>query len=1006
MTNFYVVDDIYLFFRCAMGLKPIPQIAQRVTDHVVDTIKDTACGFIDDFILYNLCYLTAFDTLRKFLIIASHFNVKLMPQKCKWLRRTQIFLGYRIAHKKLFRIIPSNVKKLRNLKSPNSKKDLKSFLGLLAWFQNRSNIREKSFRLRQMAKANARFKWDNELEQDLRDCIEIILDPVTGCLRPAVVASELCRMCVMTDSSSTSLGAILVQYQYVSEEEAARENLDKSERRLYLIEYYSSYINERDRILPIAILELYSLEKALAHWRHFLYGSYKFLVFTDSAYVSFWVNLRMISERVARSIYYIGTFNFDIYFIPSTLNASDVFSRADLTEGVNVPQGAKSRNIFKQIQIHNSMGEVIPHEKIFSRQLTSLADDYFMAKTKGKLVEAFKVKETIDGMGSDETWNDKSETQLPARNADWNERRSSVIHLSGVADRGHSVPAGVSQTEVFVDGAGPNGGDPTRAGSPPSRTPEDVEDNMTRELDSWVSRRTAARRKRNLRKKTKDGHITNLECQTCSCVGIGTDTDQHCTCCCVEMKTVLHEVNSYRISTEDQMDEQIDMTITDEFESYELPTLEKSELERMKTMQTEDNLVMQCKRWIEGTEPLPNKTETLGLTAETLSILRHLNLFKLSDQGIIFRLFVDSKGKVETLVFLHGYNLERLIWETHESYGHIGINKVMSILKKNFYTTGLRYKCIEVIRKCVTCIKYNPIRPVKEKWSTQMSSSPREMWTLDLAGPWPASGSFKYIAVIRDNFSREAFLRPCKSTSGQDIAKVLLSVFEEEGLPEILIVDGGCLTKNKIDRDVLSKLNIKVRISNNQSRAQSPAERLIQEVTKRLLKLMDEQETLSGWHLLLRKVQFSINVTPSVGEVSPFQLTRRHTMRCLVPGVEPIRPINSTAKDFNLLVKMFESVRLSSMVNLISHKCYKYPTESLSKGQIVFRKRMSFARNINKKLQVKILSGYQVKERVGSGLYKLRNILTNEIAILPVDQLIETNMNENQVRDILTKLIN
>ena len=61
--------------------------------------------------------------------------------------------------------------------------------------------------------------------------------------------------------------------------------------------------------------------------------------------------------------------------------------------------------------------------------------------------------------------------------------------------------------------------------------------------------------------------MTSLECQTCSCVGIGTDADQHCTCCCVEMKGVIHEVNSYRISTEDQIDGQIDMTITDEFES-------------------------------------------------------------------------------------------------------------------------------------------------------------------------------------------------------------------------------------------------------------------------------------------------------------------------------------------------------------------------------------------------------------------------------------------------------
>ena len=79
-----VTQDFRAVNECLLSesykLKNIDAVLQKVTDHVVDTIEDTACGFIDDFILYNLCYLTAFDTLRKFLIIASHFNVKLMPQ--------------------------------------------------------------------------------------------------------------------------------------------------------------------------------------------------------------------------------------------------------------------------------------------------------------------------------------------------------------------------------------------------------------------------------------------------------------------------------------------------------------------------------------------------------------------------------------------------------------------------------------------------------------------------------------------------------------------------------------------------------------------------------------------------------------------------------------------------------------------------------------------------------------------------------------------------------------
>ena len=1003
LTNFYVADDVYLFFRCAMGMKPIPQVAQRVTDHIVDTIKEAAVGFIDDFCIYGLCYNSAFGYLKRYLIIASHFNVKLMPQKCKWLRKTQIFLGYRIAFKKLFRIIPSNVKKLRNLQSPNSKKELRSFLGLLAWFQNRTNIREKSYRLRQLAKANARFKWDNEHEQDLRDCIEIILDPISGCLRPAVEASEECKMCVMTDASKTSLGAVLVQYQYITEEEAHRENIDKSTRRLYLIEYYSSFIHERDMILPIAILELYSLEKALAHWRHYLYGSYKFIVLTDSAYVSFWVNLRIISERVARSIYFIGTYDFNIHFIPSTLNASDVFSRADLNDGETQPIGAKSKNIFKNINIYNSEGEVIPHVKIFSRQKQELMDEYFMNRTKGKLVEALNLREVMNDLEESEGCVDKSEALSLAKKRDSKSRGQLRVSMPGALNLVSHSPGVLGEMETSACGASP---EPTgairacRVGVTPDVVPEVSNRGQNK------CGRSAARRRRNLLKKTKDvGVKMNATCEICECVGLGDTDDYHCTCCCVEMKEVAQEIDCYRVSTDDQLDGHVEMRVTNDLRPYVLPDLQTDRLEQIKRMQCEDDVVIQCKDWVEKTKQLPNKTESLGLSAELLSVLRHIDLFKVNGQGIVFRLFVDSDGGIQVLIFLNGKSMNDLIRETHESYGHMGVNKVMNMIKRNYYTTGLRHKCSEVIKNCVTCIKYNPIRTVKEKWSTHMSSNPREMWTLDLAGPLPMSGSYKYIAVIRDNFSRESFLRPCRSTSGDEVAKVLLSVFEEEGFPETLVVDGGCLTKSKIDREILSKLNVKIRISNNQSRAQSPAERLIQEVIKRMLKLLDDKDSLQGWHKLLRKIQFDLNITPSsVGNVSPFQLTRRHAVRSLVPNIEPIRLANSTANDFNALVKMYESVRMSAMLNLISHKSYTYPCQSLTEGRVVFRKRMSFARNMNRKLQIKVLTGYRVLERVGSGLYKLKNLMSDEVVILPVDQLVLTNLNKVQVKEILSKI--
>ena len=49
---------------------------------------------------------------------------------------------------------------------------------------------------------------------------------------------------------------------------------------------------------------------------------------------------------------------------------------------------------------------------------------------------------------------------------------------------------------------------------------------------------------------------------------------------------------------------------------------------------------------------------------------------------------------------------------------------------------------------------------------------------------------------------------------------------------------------------------------------------------------------------------------------------------------------------------------------------------------------------------VRLLIKYVVVSRCASGLYKVRNLFTNKLAILPVDNLILTNLNEGTRRKI------
>ena len=403
ITSFYFGDQIMEWLRCAMGIKSVPSISQRCTDMILKSIKNFAKGFIDDFFLFSLCYLSAVKEFRQFLVVCSYYNLKLKPEKCNILKKVQTFLGYRVSHKSVHRLIPTKITNLRGMKSPDSKKALRSFLGLVAWYQNRCPLRDRTYHLRQLAKNNVRFNWEEKHETELRDSIEIILDPTTNCLRPPISvqgSSEAGRWHVFSDSSKLSFGGLLMQLQPLTPAERARDKVS-DEFRLYLIEYFSTQIHERDMILPIAILELISLEKTLSHWKHYLQYS-RFVVFTDSRYVSYWVSLDIISERVARAIHVISQYDLVVKFLPSTLNCADFFSRVDLRAGEGEGLGGrrgKAANTFKDIEIYNAEGVRIPAKDLFSREKLEEMNGHFLKKKNGMLVDVLRMTEIDEKYG-------------------------------------------------------------------------------------------------------------------------------------------------------------------------------------------------------------------------------------------------------------------------------------------------------------------------------------------------------------------------------------------------------------------------------------------------------------------------------------------------------------------------------------------------------------------------------------------------------------------------------
>ena len=121
--------------------------------------------------------------------------------------------------------------------------------------------------------------------------------------------------------------------------------------------------------------------------------------------------------------------------------------------------------------------------------------------------------------------------------------------------------------------------------------------------------------------------------------------------------------------------------------------------------------------------------------------------------------------------------------------------------------------------------------------------------------------------------------------------------------------------------------------SNNTSRVQGIVERSNQVTTIRILKLLNDDTSLSRWSEVLTAVSTGINVCPnrSLGGVSPYDLSRRFSVRYLGPSSGSIP--SAVGNDFKSLVMIMEKVRRSALMNLIGHKSYNYGDENLEAGK-------------------------------------------------------------------------
>ena len=476
------------------------------------------------------------------------------------------------------------------------------------------------------------------------------------------------------------------------------------------------------------------------------------------------------------------------------------------------------------------------------------------------------------------------------------------------------------------------------------------------------------------------------------------------------------------VGTESQVAGVKPLEVDDAFGDVELPVLDEFDLERARRGQVGERAdeIRGFLKIASKTPPGADKTRSsdhpnsppgadkmrspdyLKEKSETLSIMKQMSLFKINKQGIIFRLFVETDGKILILIFIDGPELNKIIHETHLATGHGNSKAILALIGKKYYSLGLGRKIIEFIRSCVECIKFKSGNTVVEKQTSLLATQSRKVLQVDLSGPLPNSNRNRYLMVLVDCFDRMTYLRGLRSTSGVDMAEALSDFFAAQGLWESIAIDSKCVTMGGLDAAILKKMGVKIIRSTYTSRHQGIVERRIRTSRLKILKFLNGEPTLSRWSMVLPVIEFAINSTPScvLGWRSPHQMSLIRPPSLLLPPVE----INGEKPSFKILAKQAEEVRMNSWRQLVGRKSFFRPDEALVRGQLVWKKRLSFNRNINFKLQSRVLEAYEILDRIATGLYRAKNVTTGSIIVVPSDQLIRCHLSLPEVKSIIEKL--
>ena len=160
-------------------------------------------------------------------------------------------------------------------------------------------------------------------------------------------------------------------------------------------------------------------------------------------------------------------------------------------------------------------------------------------------------------------------------------------------------------------------------------------------------------------------------------------------------------------------------------------------------------------------------------------------------QGVLYRRTTQVNAKSRLQLILPPSHCTKAIEGCHDQVGHLGEDRVLELLRDQFYWPGMHTDVAYYLNSCPKCLRRKSQADKAPLLNIEVNQ-PLELVHLDYLKIEPSKGNVENVLIITDHFTRYAQALPSKSQTALTTAKLLWNNFIlHYGFPAKIITDQG-----------------------------------------------------------------------------------------------------------------------------------------------------------------------------------------------------------------------